>query len=162
MALDWRAPRKSFDSFAFFPNAFRINWRRCPVILADEGNLFSALGILPTFINCVSMISETDFFKKGLYRLGPSIQHKWHRTKTKLAQSTRIAGLDFSLGHCVAKVGFLSALMMMCERIYDMKVLTINGTPRKLGGMMLWIINQTTFPRGAIQARMQLGFHSRR
>lgn len=41
------------------------------------------------------MISETDFFKKGLYRLGPSIQHKWHRTKTKLAQSTRIAGLDF-------------------------------------------------------------------
>jgi hypothetical protein len=40
-------------------------------------------------------ISETESFKVQLNRLGPNYQGKWHKTKKKLAQSTRIPGLDF-------------------------------------------------------------------
>jgi hypothetical protein len=95
MSVQWLAPRKSFDTLGLFPNVSRIDWRRCPVIMLDEGGLFAALGITPRFIDCVAMISETSTFRKQLDRLGSVYSEKWRAAKTKLKRSTAIPGLDF-------------------------------------------------------------------
>jgi hypothetical protein len=97
MNVDWLAPRDSFDSLGLYPNASRIDWRRCPVILADEGQVFATLGIVARFIDSIMAISETDNFNVQLRRLGPDYKYKWDKTKIKLAQSTRIPSLDFKL-----------------------------------------------------------------
>ena len=91
----WRAPQDSFDSLVLYPNALRIDWRRCPIILADEDNLFSALGIAPRFVDCIPEIGETEKFIKKLRRLSPVYQKKWNSTKSKLARSVHIGGLNF-------------------------------------------------------------------
>jgi hypothetical protein len=49
MNLNWFAPRDSFDSLGLYPNASRIDSRRCPIILADEGNTFAKYGIVSKY-----------------------------------------------------------------------------------------------------------------
>jgi hypothetical protein len=95
MNVQWFAPRSSFDSLGLYPNASRIDWRRCPVILLDEGKLFAALGIVPKFIDCIPEIFETSTFTKQLDRLGTNYVKKWRATKSRLNRSTSIPGLDF-------------------------------------------------------------------
>jgi len=95
MSVDWHAPRMSFDALPLFPNASRIDWRRCPVILVDERNVFSLLGIVPKFINTIVIYQQTDGFQKMLHHLGSDIHKKWEQTKEKLVQSTGRGGLDF-------------------------------------------------------------------
>jgi hypothetical protein len=50
MNVEWFAPHRAFDSLGLYPNASRIDWRRCPVILADEEQVFATLGIVARFI----------------------------------------------------------------------------------------------------------------
>jgi hypothetical protein len=54
------APRDSFDSLGLYPNVSRIDWRRCPIILADEEQVFDTLGIAVRFIDCVTAIKNPD------------------------------------------------------------------------------------------------------
>jgi len=82
-------------SFGLYPNASRIDWRRCPVILLDEDGLFAELGIVARFIDCIAEISETSTFRKQLDRLGSNYAKRWHVAKAKLNRSTSIPGLDF-------------------------------------------------------------------
>jgi hypothetical protein len=49
MNLNWFAPRDSFDSLGLYPNASRIDSRRCPIILADEGHTFAKYGIVAKY-----------------------------------------------------------------------------------------------------------------
>jgi hypothetical protein len=90
-----REPPSSFDNTTLYPNALRIDWRRCPIILADEHDLLRALGIVPKFIACVSVINETDRFVSQLRKLGSLYEAKWQKTKKKLAHTTQLHGLDF-------------------------------------------------------------------
>lgn len=95
MDLQWFAPSGTFDSAALYPNANRIDWRRCPIIVLDEGGLLAALGIVPRFIGNVADITESLSFAKQLARLGSIYSGKWQATKEKLRHSTSARGLDF-------------------------------------------------------------------
>ncbi|MBR0798719.1 hypothetical protein JQ615_25355 [Bradyrhizobium jicamae] len=95
MDLEWFAPRATFDSAALYPNATRIDWRRCPIIILDEGGLMAALGIVPRFIGKVADIAESSVFGRQLAQLGTGYSRKWQATKEKLRQSTSARGLDF-------------------------------------------------------------------
>ena len=95
MDVSWIAPRQAFDSLGLYPNAHRIDWRRCPIIIVDEQGVFAKLGIAPKFINNVLVIKETQRFSAELTGLGPPYYGKWRKTKEKLAQGTQSRGLDF-------------------------------------------------------------------
>jgi hypothetical protein len=124
MGLNRFAPRMSFDSLGLYPNSFRIDWRRCPVILVDEDRLFSILGITPRFISAVQSIQETESFQKQLARLGSRYQKLWGATRGKLNRTTALSGLDFKPWHPRGK-GWFSV------RIEE--VVPLCGTVRRLG-----------------------------
>src|SRR5262249_27767703 len=95
MALNRFAPRMSFDSLGLYPNSYRIDWRRCPVILVDEGEAFGILGITPRFIPAIPSIQETGRFQQELSRLGARYQKLWSAAKDKLKRTTALPGQDF-------------------------------------------------------------------
>lgn len=76
MVVQWFAPRGTFDSALLYPNANRIDWRRCPILLLDEGGLLTELGIVTRFIGTVAGIAESSSFAKQLARLGSGYSDK--------------------------------------------------------------------------------------
>jgi hypothetical protein len=73
----------------------RVDWRRCPIIIVDEHQLFEKLAIIPYFIFSIPVIQEMPSFAKQLVALGSRYAELWAATKRKLSHSTKLKGLDF-------------------------------------------------------------------
>jgi hypothetical protein len=78
-----------------FEDADNIDDSRCPLIIVDEHNIFSLLGIEPKFIHTIEDIQHSEKFDDQIMELGSHVSKKWNKTKEKLKQSTMINGLDF-------------------------------------------------------------------
>jgi hypothetical protein len=91
----WYVPDTVLDTLIFYPDAIRIDWRRCPIIVYDRLGLLHSLGIGISFFEVISSIIETPAFLKALARLDSRIQNIWHRRKADLARSVRLKGLGF-------------------------------------------------------------------
>ena len=87
--------RDALDTLIFYPNAFRIDWRRCPILIHDKQGLLRRFGIDVSFFEIITGIVESESFRKALARLGPQIEAKWQRRKADLGRSVNLNGLGF-------------------------------------------------------------------
>lgn len=90
----WRPPDE-LDPLLFYPDAVRVDWTRCPIIVLDERDLLDALGIEVAYFRTISEIEETAKFAGALEKLDKSVQKKWKASVHKLALSTALSGLGF-------------------------------------------------------------------
>ncbi len=90
----WRPPDE-LDPLLFYPDAVRVDWTRCPIIVLDERGLLDALGIDVAYFRTISDIEETAKFERALKKLDKSIQQRWRENKEKLAVSTSFSSLGF-------------------------------------------------------------------
>ena len=88
-------PDYLFSPLTMFDDAYNIDDRRCPLILVDEENVFSRLGISANFISTINIIEESASFKKELRKLGQKAESGWYKARTHLGISTTFNGLDF-------------------------------------------------------------------
>jgi hypothetical protein len=87
-------PSLGYDWSQQFPIRPRIDWRYCPIHLVDDS---MRLGIPPgwlDFFSRLSVIEESEDFKKMLGKLALPIQRAWERMKQKLGLAIT-AGADF-------------------------------------------------------------------
>ena len=92
---DWQVPANALDTLIFYPNPFRINWRRCPILVHDQDRILQALGISLNFFEAISAIIESPSFLKALGRIGGQIEALWQHRKAELARSTGLKSLAF-------------------------------------------------------------------
>jgi hypothetical protein len=90
----WLTP-PALDALLLYPDPFRIDWSRCPIIISDRFNIRELLGINVEFFTSIPYVTETPKFRKSLDKLGPPIQRKWLGQKYKLTQSTSLDSLGF-------------------------------------------------------------------
>jgi hypothetical protein len=92
----WQVP-EALDTLLLFPDPFRIDWRRCPIIFFDRHDLARRLGVKVDFFTSIPAenITETPKFQKALGKLDPGIRKLWPKRKALLAQSTSLSSLDF-------------------------------------------------------------------
>lgn len=92
---DWTVDPNALDTSIFFPNPFRIDWRRCPIIIDDKLGILKTLGIDLPFFETITGIIESQSFLKAIDRLGPRIEAIWFRRKADLARSVKLNALGF-------------------------------------------------------------------
>jgi hypothetical protein len=91
---EWRIP-EALDTLMFYPDPFKIDWTRCPIIIDDRHGLLKSLGIQVSFFSAVTVSQETPSFVRAFRKLDQTIQKLWRRRKADLARSTQLASLDF-------------------------------------------------------------------
>jgi hypothetical protein len=87
--------KDALDTLIFYPNAFRIDWRRCPILIHDELGLLQTLGIDVSFFETITGIVEAQSFLKALAKLGGKVEARWQRRKVDLARSVHLNGVGF-------------------------------------------------------------------
>jgi hypothetical protein len=91
----WRVPAGALDALLFYPHPFRIDWRRCPILVHDRLGILQTLNIRISFFEAISGIVESPSFLKALSKVDRSIESTWQRRKADLARSTRLQSLAF-------------------------------------------------------------------
>lgn len=77
-----------------YPLRPHVDWRYCPVqVVAGTPRLAALISSL--FIRQLPRVEETERFQKMLTGLQIAEQRAWLKTRTLLAQTTQIKGLDF-------------------------------------------------------------------
>jgi hypothetical protein len=89
----WQVPEGALDTLIFYPRPFLIDWRRCPILIHDQGGILRGLGIGLAFFEAISGIFESPSFLKTLSRLDHRIQILWRKRKTDLARSVNLNSL---------------------------------------------------------------------
>jgi hypothetical protein len=69
-----RTPPDALDTFIFYPDVIRIDWRRCPIIVHDRLGLLNSLGIGISLFEAIPTIIETPAFMKALTKLDTRIE----------------------------------------------------------------------------------------
>lgn len=90
----WSAP-PLFDALLLYNDPVRIDWTRCPIIVSDENDLLSSLGIQFSYFQSVSYIKETPKFQREMSKLSKRIQDLWRKRKEAVSVSTSLKSLDF-------------------------------------------------------------------
>jgi hypothetical protein len=85
----------ALDTLIFYPNPFRIDWRRCPILIHDRLGLLQTLRVAVSFFETITGIVESQSFLRSLAKLGALINAKWHRCKGDLARSVNLNRLGF-------------------------------------------------------------------
>jgi hypothetical protein len=85
----------ALDTLLFYPDPFRIDWRRCPILIHDKLGLLQTLGVDVSFFEAIACITESQPFLKALAKLGATYAAKWQRRKADLARSINLNGLGF-------------------------------------------------------------------
>ena len=92
---EWTIDSDALDTLIFFPNPFRIDWKRCPIIIHDRIGIIEALGIDLSFFETITGIVELRSFLRAIGKLGSRIEAIWVRRKTDLARSVNLTALGF-------------------------------------------------------------------
>ncbi len=90
----WHVPH-AFDTVMLYPDPTRIDWTRCPIIIADDHGLFKMLGVNVAPFQSVQDVVETPVFSKSLSKLDKRLQKLWLSRKELLTLSTSFKSLDF-------------------------------------------------------------------
>jgi len=91
----WQVSDGALDTLIFYPKPFQIDWRRCPILVHDQGGILRKLGIGLACFEAISRISESSSFLKALSRCDRRIQTMWYRRKADLARSVSLNSLGF-------------------------------------------------------------------
>jgi hypothetical protein len=86
-------PPGALDTAIFYPNPFRVDWRRCPILVHDELGLLRTLGIDLSLFDTITGIVESKEFLKALAKLGPRFEAMWARRKADLSRSVQLSFL---------------------------------------------------------------------
>lgn len=78
----------AFDSLLLYNDPTRIDWTRCPIVLVDSHGLFHSLGIVPSYFQRITHVTETPAFTRKLDKLDKRIVRLWQKRKNLLAQTT--------------------------------------------------------------------------
>jgi hypothetical protein len=77
-----------------YPLGPHVDWRYCPVqVVAGTPGLAALISSL--FIRQLPQVEETERFQRMLAGLHGAEQRAWLKTRTQLAQTTQLKGLDF-------------------------------------------------------------------
>jgi hypothetical protein len=91
----WKFNDPALDTSIFYPNAKRIDWKRCPIIIQDHLGLSSIFNIKISLFESISEIVESSEFARQLSRLDGRILKIWNRRRADLARSVQLNGLGF-------------------------------------------------------------------
>ena len=95
----WDAPNCDtdwgLDTFLFYPDAVKIDWRRCPVIVHDAEGILETLGIGLDLFKAIRAINDTPTFRKSLRKLNPKYAKLWKKCKSKLSKDVGLSSVGF-------------------------------------------------------------------
>ena len=92
---DWDIPRPAFDTLILYPDPFRIDWQRCPILVYDRLSLLRSLGIAADLFETIAGIVESRSFLHALSKAGQGMFRLWERRKGDLARSVSLNSLGF-------------------------------------------------------------------
>jgi hypothetical protein len=73
----------------------RLDWRNCPVHIVRDQDRFSLPDLAASLFSSVYGIYEPEDFVHQLNRCDRNVRKAWLKTKSMLAQTVRLRGLDF-------------------------------------------------------------------